>query len=415
MADDDGRAARTREVFGVREFRVVWLAYALSVAGDQLARVAVSILVYSRTGSPALTALAYALTFLPDLVGGPMLSGLADRYSRRMVMVGTDVIRAVLVALMALPGLPLSAVVVTLVAAQLLMSPFAAARSALLAEALRGDRLVVATALMSTTYQTSLVLGFGLGAVVVTALGTSGALIADAATFVLSAVLVSTMVGPHRPADAAAAADQGGWWARWWVTLRGGAHVVLSNPRLRTLIGIACVSGTYVIPEGLAVPYAAQIRGGTLAVGLLLAANPAGTVAGLLTFKRLRPELRERLLGPLAILTCLVLVPCLWAPPVAVSVALWFVSGIGSAYNSIANALFVRSAPGAVRGQAVGLAQASLRVSQGIGVVLAGLVAQVLTPAVVIAGAGAVGVVLALGATRSWVRATTPRPLVDPG
>jgi predicted MFS family arabinose efflux permease len=411
---DTERAARLRDVLTVGEFRTIWLASAQSIAGDQLARVAVSILVFARTGSPAWTALSYALTFLPDLVGGPMLAGLADRYSRRAVMVTTDLIRAALVLLMAVPSLPLPAVVALLVPAQLLGSPFIAARTALSAEILPGDRIVVATALMSTTYQTALVVGFGVGAVVVTALGTSGALIADAATFVVSALLVRTLVGPHRPGSGGALGPAG-WWRRWWATLRAGFRVVLGDPRLRSLIVIACISGAYVIPEGLAVPYAAQIRGGNLAVGLLLAANPAGTIVGLLAVKRLRPDRRRRLLGPLAILTCLVLVPCLWAPSVPISVALWFASGIGSAYNSIANGLFVQATPNAVRGQAVGLAQASLRVAQGVGVVAAGLVAQAMTPAVVIAIAGVVGVVLAVGATRSWTRAATSRPLGDPG
>jgi hypothetical protein len=64
------------------------------------------------------------------------------------------------------------------------------ARSALSAEILPLDRIVVAPALMSMTYQTALVVGFGVGAVVVTAFGTSGAQIVDAATFLLFALLV---------------------------------------------------------------------------------------------------------------------------------------------------------------------------------------------------------------------------------
>ena len=63
----------------VPEFRVIWLADAQSAVGDQLARVALSVLVFERTSSALLTALAYSLTFLPALIGGALLSGLADR------------------------------------------------------------------------------------------------------------------------------------------------------------------------------------------------------------------------------------------------------------------------------------------------------------------------------------------------
>ena len=48
----------------------------LSFAGDQFAQVAIAILVYGRTHSPFLTALAYALTYLPPIAGGPLISGL---------------------------------------------------------------------------------------------------------------------------------------------------------------------------------------------------------------------------------------------------------------------------------------------------------------------------------------------------
>ena len=67
-------------MFRVGEFRALWLAQVLSYVGDQFAQVAIAILVFERTGSAFLTALAYALTYLPPIVGGPLLSGLADLF-----------------------------------------------------------------------------------------------------------------------------------------------------------------------------------------------------------------------------------------------------------------------------------------------------------------------------------------------
>lgn len=81
MASAAGRSGPTwSAVLADREFATLWVAYALSLAGDQLARVALAVLVFDATGSPAVTALAYAVTFLPWLVGGPLLAGLGDRY-----------------------------------------------------------------------------------------------------------------------------------------------------------------------------------------------------------------------------------------------------------------------------------------------------------------------------------------------
>src|SRR5690349_7781515 len=102
-----GRGSSFREVLGIREFRALWAAELLSVLGDQLARVALAVLVFQRTSSAALTALTYALTFAPAVLGGALLSGLADRYPRRFVLVTTDVARALLAGAMAIPVLPL--------------------------------------------------------------------------------------------------------------------------------------------------------------------------------------------------------------------------------------------------------------------------------------------------------------------
>src|SRR5215471_18389594 len=121
-----------REVFAVTEFRALWLAQLLSVAGDQLARVAMTVLVFDRTHSALWTALTYAVTFLPWVIGGLALSGLADRLPRRQVMVACDLARMVLVCLMALVSLRVSAASLWIMAAllfavTLLDSPFKSA------------------------------------------------------------------------------------------------------------------------------------------------------------------------------------------------------------------------------------------------------------------------------------------------
>jgi MFS family permease len=76
--------------------------------------VAIAILVYSRTHSPFLTALAYALTYLPPIAGGPLLSGLANLFPRRRLMIVCDLFRVGTVGLMAIPGLPFAALCILL-------------------------------------------------------------------------------------------------------------------------------------------------------------------------------------------------------------------------------------------------------------------------------------------------------------
>jgi MFS family permease len=392
-------------VFAIGEFRYLWLAQVFSVSGDQLAAVGVAVLVFDRTHSPAWTALTYAMTFLPDLAGGALLAGLADRYPRRLVMVTADVARALLVAVMALPGQSIPVLIVLLVAVQLLASPFSAARNAVLPAVLTGDRYIAGVLITRITVQLGQVLGFAVGAAIVAAVGTPTALVVDAGTFVVSAVLVRLGSVPHRPPTAAGGPQT------WWGTVRAGFVLVAADRRLRALVGLACVSGAYVVPEGLAVPYAAEIHAGTQAVGWLMAANPAGMVVGMLLLQRMRPESRIRLMGPLAVAACALLLPTGLAPKLGAAVALWFLSGAASAYNLITNATFVQNVPDHSRGQAVGLAQASIRVAQGVGIVGSGLLAQLIEPAHVITLVAALGVVIALSTATTWSRATSSRSL----
>jgi predicted MFS family arabinose efflux permease len=313
-------------------------------------------------------------------------------------MVVADVARAALVAVMAIGGLPLGGQVALLVLVQLLAVPFSAARSATLPNVLEGDRLVVGIGLINMTYQLGLVLGFAVGGLVVGAIGVSGALLVDAATFVVSALVIGLGISRHLPTGAAESKPG------WWRTTTAGLRIVAGHPRLRLLVGFACLSGFYVVPEGLAVPYAAQLGVGAAGVGLLLAASPVGMVGGMVLLKRLHPQRRLRLLGPLAMATGLALLPTWGAPGLAVTVLLWAVGGAAGAYDMITSSTFVQTAPDHVRGQAVGFAIAALRASQGFAIVIAGLLAQVWRPAMVIGMAAAAGVVVAAVIAVRWSR-----------
>src|ERR1700712_5962744 len=88
--------ATFRDVFAVKEFRPLFGTFLLSTAGDELARVALTVLVYQRTSSSLLSSLTFAIGHLPWLLGGPLLSAVADRLPRHRVLVAADVTRALL-------------------------------------------------------------------------------------------------------------------------------------------------------------------------------------------------------------------------------------------------------------------------------------------------------------------------------
>ncbi|MFB6726600.1 MFS transporter [Kribbella sp. NPDC056345] len=400
--------ARWRDVFGHAEFRALFVAGVLSVAGDQLARVALAVLVFDRTESAGLTALTYALTYVPDLLFGPLLAGFADRFPRRSVMILTDLARAILVAAMAIQGLPLLVVILLLLGLQAFGSPFNAARAATLPAVLPGDHYVLGKAANDMVVQFSQVLGFGAGGAIVVAVGTSGGLLLDSATFLLSAALLAVGVR-RRPAPT------GGTDAprrSYFKDLSAGLSLVARTPKLRSLVILATIAGFYVTVEGLAIPYAHEIGHGPTAAGLLLAASPAGAVAGMWLITLWPPERRMRLLGPLAALACAPLALCFFTPGLVPALLLWGLSGMASAYHLPTSAAFVQAVPDAQRGQAFGVASTALKGSQGLGILLAGLVADGSSPSFALGVMGTVGLCAAVAAGAAWSRARRPGPEV---
>jgi predicted MFS family arabinose efflux permease len=391
-------AARFRDVFADHEFRALWLSQVLSVAGDRLALVALTLLVYQRTGSALETAAAYAAGFVPWVVGGLLLARIADRWPRRQVMVGCDLVRAILVAIMVVPGLPLLALVALLFAATCFAPPFEGARAAITPDILHGERYVLGTAIVQSTYRTGMVVGYAVGGSVVAAVGSRPALAADAATFALSAAVIRFGVR-RRPA-----ADEGRDAQSAAAEIMAGMRLVFSRRRLRILMLLGWLVAFYAVPEGVAAPYAHRLGEGGTAVGLILAAGAFGGVLAAPVFSRLAGPTRRELMGPFAAGACAVLILCLAKPNLAVSLVIFAVSGMLGIYQIAANTEFVVAVPPGRRAQAFGIANTGLIVGQGATFVLAGAAAQVLSPSTVVAIAGAVGALAAIPLVVGWRR-----------
>lgn len=375
-------------VLRIREFRLLWIADAQSLLGDQLARVALAVLVYARTGSGLATSGVYALTFLPALFGSILLGHLADRLPRRVLLVGGDVIRAVLLGCMAIPGMPLLLLVGMLVVAVVVGTPWKAAESALVVDLVDSDQYALGTGVRTATVQAAQLLGFGAGGLIVAVIGSRSALAVDAVSFAVSADIIRVGIRA-RPA---AAADGRRAPGRWW----DGARSVFAQRELRLLLGLAWLVGLLIVPEGLAAPYAASAHGGPTAVGVLLAAGPAGVLVGSLIFTRFVSDTtRAALLGPLAVAAGLPLVACVLGPNLLVTWVLWALSGLCLAYQVQVVTEFVRVVPAEIRGQGIAVASSGILAVQGLGLLAGGLLTELASPGTAIALAGGAATVLA--------------------
>jgi MFS family permease len=390
------QAARTsfRDVFAVAEFRALWLAQLLSVVGDQLARVALTVLVYDRTRSALLAAITFVVSIVPTFIGGVTLAWLADNYPRRAVMIACDVLRSVLVLVMVVPGMPLAGMVALLFVVTLVGAPFTSARAAIYPDILTGDRYVMGTAVTLTTYQLAQVLGFAMGGAVVAFFGPRTSLVVDAATFAGSALITRARVR-QRPVPAATTGSRHG--SSRLADILAGARLVFARPTLRTPMLFGWLAAFYMAPEGVAAPLAHDLGGGAAAVGVVLAADAFGQTAGAIMFSRfVSAPTRLRFMSPLAVAACGILCLFLWQPGLAVSLLILFASGLCGCYQLAANAAFVTAAPPERRSQAFGLAQGGISLGQGAVMILAGAAAQHYAPARVIGVCGAVGAMVAL-------------------
>jgi MFS family permease len=404
-------------VFGVAEFRALWLAQLLSVSGDQLARVALTVLVYDRTRSALLAAVTFAASVVPAFIGGVALSGLADRLPRRGVMIGADLFSAVLVTAMALPGVPLAVLIILLSAVTMAGALFLAARAATYPEILNGDRYVLGIAVTMTTVLFAQVAGFAAGGVVVGFLGVRISLLADAVTFGASALITRIWLRarplplappPLSPPRWAAARRQGrGRHARPAPVAGGvaGLQLVFGSRAMRTPMLFGWLCAFYELPQGVATPLAAAAGGGAVTVGLILAAQALGSAVGALGFSRLvGAAQRVKWTGPLAIAACASLIPFAAGPGLLGALLILAVSGLFGCYQLAANASFVQATPPAQRSQAFGIAQGGISLGQGTAIILAGAAAQHAAPASVIAAAGGIGALCALALTLTTAR-----------
>jgi MFS family permease len=180
-----------------RDFRWLWVAQTVSIVGDKINQVGLSIMVFELTNSPIQMGIVFAIGYLPAALFGLVAGPLVDRWDRRRTMVTADLLRAGIVAgmaVVAMAGVPLAPKVVLVYVLAFVSSTvalfFEPSRMALVPSIVTQDELMAANALDMTTMSVSELLGIGFGGVLVTMIGYGSAFWIDAATFLVSATFV---------------------------------------------------------------------------------------------------------------------------------------------------------------------------------------------------------------------------------
>ena len=395
-------------------YRRLLSAYSINNLGDWLGEIALSLLILHATGSVlAVTALWVLGRFVPGLVA-PLTVAALERFATPRLLPALHLAEAALfgaLAAAAFAGAPVALILgLALADGILAVAGRALVKTAVVAVTRPQGLLREGNALLGVAFTATIATGPLLGGAVVALFGVPAALVLDAASFALAAVLLGP--GARLPSAAAEGTRAGR-------RLRAGLAHLRRHRELRTLVladAAATVFLAAIIPVELV--FVTETLGGTEAdFGAVLAAWGGGAVLGSALVSAL-PRLGARALLPPAVGIMIVSYLGMGtAGGVAAVVAFSLLGGVGNGLESVVITTFIQErTPDALQARVNGLLEALHTAAPGAGFLLGGIVAAAASPraAYWVAGLGALAVALvAVAALRGSadgraVRATVP-------
>jgi MFS transporter, DHA3 family, macrolide efflux protein len=180
-----------RRILALRDYRLLWSAQVVSTFGDRLTQIGLIALVFAMTGSDRSIGLVLTLTVLPRAVFGLFAGALADRVSRKTLLIATDCARALIVLVLALAAeLPLGAVYLLAALHATATVFFTPTRYAVLPDIVPEHELLAANTLDETTQSGLDPVAYLIGGALIAALGVRAGFGVDSVTFLASAALI---------------------------------------------------------------------------------------------------------------------------------------------------------------------------------------------------------------------------------
>jgi MFS family permease len=326
----------------LREFRLLFFAQAISWLGDRMVGIALAFAVLSLGGSPAEVGLVLAFRLLP-LVGTLLVGGVvADRVSRRAVMVIADLVRVVtqgLIAALLIAGVAeiwILAVLSGLTGAA--TGFFNPASTGLLPAVVPPERLQEATGVRATALSGGEIAGPVLAGVLIAAVGPGWALALDAGTFAASALFLARLRLPARMPRAASS---------FMVELREGWGMFRSLTWVWTFVAAAGFGNMLWGSWSVLGPVVAErALGGPAVWGTVLGALGIGALIGSLLAVRARPRRPLVLATATYVVFAVPLASLAARAPVAVLATAAMLGGVGMMLgNSVWEATVMREVP----------------------------------------------------------------------
>jgi MFS family permease len=280
----------------LREYRLLFSGQCVSNLGDWLDFIALTVLIAYvwEMGPSALAALSIAIA-IPWIFVAPFAGVWVDRWPKKRVMVGTDLLRAALVAgLIVAPSLPVLLILVFLKTS--VATFFAPADVATIRIIVPESQLHQANALSQLVTQSTKIIGPALGGLIVAVASPRVAFGIDAVTFLVSAAILSRL----RPVDDPAARraegddeDEGGYWSE----LREGlAYIAGRRALVLCIVGFGSTIFLLFCFDSLSALAFQQLGVSKALFGLAIAGIGAGGVLGTIAVGRYGGEVNPFLL-----------------------------------------------------------------------------------------------------------------------
>lgn len=364
-----------------RNFRYLWMGDIVSLFGDWFNTIAIYTLIERLTGSPFALGLVFMVKMGSFAIASPLAGVIADRYDRRRLMIGADLLRAVVVlGLLAVDEASELTLLYGLVALQIAIgSVFRPARSASLPNITAPEELLTANALMATTWSMLLALGAALGGFAASALGIEMVFLLDSATYLLSAWFIyqAEIPGPEvgdapRAPLHRAAFNELAVGAKYLWRERGVRRISVAKMMWALggsgLVYMLALLGAELVPSDEAV-----------GIGLLFAARGIGTGIGPIAA---RAGFRERAQWPRVMGWCVVCSGVFYSLLYGMTWTLWVVLPIAVAHALsganwvLSSVLLQERAADAVRGRVFAFEWLLLTVTNVLSVLAASLLLE---------------------------------------
>jgi MFS family permease len=350
-------------------FRRLWIAQAISGIGDWVFPPAVFAALVGSNATSSDLALLLIVQVGPGMVVGMVGGPIIDRFSRRLLMVGTDLMRALAVGSLLIGGTPsLAHVYVVSLCLGIGGALFQPAFLATLPNLVTRRQLASANALVGLTQSLAVMIGFPLGGFLVGTFGAGWAFSINMASFAFSALLIARTPVPHGVYRATESLVTG---------LRDGFRHVRANKRvLRVIFVVGMITLAAGIKSPLEPLFALDsLDAGPTGLGVLGAVWGAGMLIGsaMATWVDRRIGHEAMLAGAVALVSVAVIMAS-FCPVLAPVLVLWLVGGMGNSAGTVAyETLLQEATPDNIRGRVMAVLEASLQGGLLIGVAIAAL------------------------------------------